>query len=209
VLGFKRLDEIKRGDGMSIDTLSDPRGVTAGQGTAKARIERAALTLFVEKSIEGVSTKSIAASAGVSEGLLYRHFKSKADLAQTLMRAIHERLTELVRENMDQSLDAAVGDIVRDYAALADDDWPLFAYHLLYMHRFPNLASDGPLRAAAELVAFNQAAGRLPSDIVLTSMALGVVLQAAHGKLLGAKIGALSDHTDSFERAVMAVLEDA
>jgi len=197
---------------MSIDILSDPRGVTADQGTAKARIERAALTLFVEKSIEGVSTKSIAASAGVSEGLLYRHFKSKADLAQTLMRAIHERLTELVRENMDQSLDAAVGDIVRDYAALADDDWPLFAYHLLYMHRFPNLASDGPLRAAAELVAFNQAAGRLPSDIapdVLTSMALGVVLQAAHGKLLGAKIGALSDHTDSFERAVMAVLEDA
>ena len=93
-----------------------------------------------------------------------------------------------------------------------DKDWPLFAYHLLYMHRFPNLANDGPLRAAAELVAFNQEAGRLPAGVapdLLASMALGVVLQAAHGKLLGANIEALSDHIDMFERAVMAVLEDA
>ena len=192
--------------------LSDPRGITASDGSAKARIERAALILFVEKSIEGVSTKSIAAYARVSEGLLYRHFKSKADLARTLMGAIHDRLTGLVRRNMEQSLDAAVSDIVRDYAALADEDWPLFAYHLLYMHRFPNLAEDGPLRAAAEHVRFNQSAGRLPSGAppeLLASMALGVVTQAAHGKLLGANISALSDHIDSFERAVMAVLEDA
>jgi len=132
--------------------LSDPRGVTAADGTAKARIERAALHLFVEKSIEGVSTKSIAALAGVSEGLLYRHFKSKADLSQILMQAMHNRLTQMMRENMDQSLEAAVCDIVRDYALLADEDWTLFAYHLLNMHRYPNLAEDGPLRAAADLV---------------------------------------------------------
>jgi len=62
--------------------ILDARGVTADNGTAKARIERAALILFVEKSIEGVSTKSIATRAGVSEGLLYRHFKSKDDLTQ-------------------------------------------------------------------------------------------------------------------------------
>ena len=192
--------------------LSDPRGVTAAAGTAKARIERGALELFVEKSIEGVSTKSIAETASVSEGLLYRHFKSKADLARTLMQSIHTHLTALVRDNMDQSLDAAVSDIVRDYAALADEDWPLFAYHLLYMHRFPNLAEDGPLRAAAELVRFNQSAGRLPSGVspdLLASMALGVVMQAAHAKLLGANIGPLSSHVACFERAVMAVLEDA
>ena len=195
-----------------MEMVSDERGVTAAPGTAKARIERAALTLFVERSIEGVSTKSIAAQAGVSEGLLYRHFKSKVDLSRTLMKAIHDQLTILVRAHSGQSLEAAVADIVRDYAALADNDWPLFAYHLLYMHRFPNLASDGPLRAAAELVAFNQSAGRLPAAVapdLLASMALGVVLQAAHGKLLGANIETLSDHIDMFERAVMAVLEDA
>lgn len=193
------------------EALSEPRGVTAAEGTAKARIERAALSLFVEKSIEGVSTKSIAARAEVSEGLLYRHFKSKADLALTLMRAIHDRLTQLVRGNIEQSLDSAVSDIVQDYTALADEDWTLFAYHLLNMHRFPNLSEDGPLRAAADLVRFNQDAGRLPSGVapdLLASMALGVVTQAAHGKLLGASIGDLSDYCDEFERAIMAVLED-
>lgn len=189
----------------------DPRGVTAADGTAKARIERAALNLFVEKSIEGVSTKSIAALAGVSEGLLYRHFKSKADLSQTLMKAIHDRLTQLVRRNIEQSLEAALSDIVRDYTALADEDWNLFAYHLLNMHRFPNLSEDSPLRAAGDLVQFNQAAGRLPSGVepnLLASMALGVVTQAASAKLLGANIRQLSDHADTFERAVMAVLEE-
>jgi len=127
------------------------------------------------------------------------------------MQAIHNRLTKLVRENISQSLDAAVSDIVRDYTALADEDWTLFAYHLLNMHRFPNLSEDGPLRAAGDLVRFNQDAGRLSSGVapeLLASMALGVVTQAAHGKLLGANIGPLSSHSDKFERAVMAVLED-
>ena len=196
-----------------LNIVKDRRGVTATDGTSKARIERAALTLFVEKSIEGVSTKSISEYAGVSEGLLYRHFKSKSDLARILMKTIHIRLTELVRRHMNQTLAAAVSDIVNDYVALADEDWPLFAYHLLYMHRFPNLSDeDGPLRAAADLVRFNQAAGRLRSGVspdVLASMALGVVMQAAHSKLLGGDIGPLSDHIDIFERAVMAVLEDA
>lgn len=194
------------------ETISDTRGVTAASGTAKARIERAALTLFVERSIEGVSTKSLAALAGVSEGLLYRHFKSKDDLARTLMLSIHTRLTDLVRTHADQSLDAAVTDIVRDYAELADEDWPLFAYHLLYMHRFPKLAEDSPLKAASELVAFNQGAGRLPNTLppdILASMALGVVLQTAQAKLAGVMSGPLSDYIPSFERAVMAVLEDA
>jgi len=194
------------------DIKTERRGVIATAGTSKARIERAALNLFVEKSIEGVSTKSIAAHANVSEGLLYRHFQSKSDLARALMETIHIRLTELVRNHMGQPLAAAVADIVRDYASLADQDWSLFAYHLLYMHRFPQLADDGPLRAATELVAFNQSAGRLRGGVspdLLASMALGVVTQAAHSKLLGADIGNLSDHIDIFERAVMAVLEDA
>lgn len=194
------------------DIITERRGVTATEGTSKARIERAALNLFVEKSIEGVSTKSISEVADVSEGLLYRHFKSKSELSRILMATIHDRLTDMVRGHMDQPLAAAVSDIVRDYAALADEDWPLFAYHLLYMHRFPNISDDSPLRAAADLVRFNQEAGRLRGGIsadLLASMALGVVMQAAHSKLLGGDISALSDHIDTFERAVMAVLEDA
>lgn len=197
---------------MTREMISDDRGVVAAAGTAKARIERAALELFVERSIEGVSTKSIATLAGVSEGLLYRHFKSKDDLARQLMRAIHDRLTALIREHMRQSLDAAVEDIVRDYCALADEDWALFAYHLLHMHRFPKIAPDSPLRAASELIATNQDAGRLRKGVdadILAAMALGVVLQVAQAKAAGAISTPLSPQSDMFERVVLSVLEDA
>lgn len=195
-----------------MDMRIDARGVTGKDGTAKARIERAALTLFIKTSIEGVSTKSLSGLAGVSEGLLYRHFKSKDDLARTLMYEIHRRLTDLVRQHTDQSLDAAISDIVRDYARLADEDWALFAYHLLYMHRFTGIDDDSPLKAATDLVRFNQAAGRLPTGLaphVLASMALGVVLQTAQSKVAGVINQPLSDFIPHWERAIMAVLEDA
>ena len=51
------------------DTLPgapDPRGVTAVDGTAKARIERAALVLFSQNGVDAVSTREIAAAAQVA-----------------------------------------------------------------------------------------------------------------------------------------------
>jgi hypothetical protein len=47
----------------------DPRGVTAVDGTAKARIERAALVLFAQNGVDAVSTREIASAAQVAEGL--------------------------------------------------------------------------------------------------------------------------------------------
>ena len=50
-------------------------------GTVLPRVMRAALRLFVEKGINATTIKDIARAGGVSEGALYRHFKSKEDLA--------------------------------------------------------------------------------------------------------------------------------
>ena len=61
------------------------RGVSAVDGTTKAKIERAALTLFAEHGIDGVSTKQIAKKAGISEGAIYRHFSGKEDLARSMI----------------------------------------------------------------------------------------------------------------------------
>jgi len=55
------------------DYIEPARGVSAVDGTNKAKIERAAVWLFSEHGVDGVSTKSIAQKAGVSEGLLYRY----------------------------------------------------------------------------------------------------------------------------------------
>src|SRR6266566_2567021 len=53
-------------------------------------IERAALRLFVTRGVRGTTVRDIAADAGVAEGTLYRHWRSKRDLARTLFRAARD-----------------------------------------------------------------------------------------------------------------------
>ena len=201
------------------------RGVSAVDGTNKAKIERAAVWLFAAQGVDGVSTKSIAQQAGVSEGLLYRYFKNKDTLARELMRGIHIRLTEMIMAAAarEESLADQVSFIVRHYCEIADDDWTLFRYHILHLHHFPSL-SDGPKNssentsggqwpnsphmAAAKLLRSAMQVGVIPrSDAnMLAAMALGVVLQPAQFKVLGGIEGPLSAHIPLFEKSVFAVL---
>ena len=203
---------------MTMQTYHAPaRGVSAVDGTNKAKIERAALTLFAEHGVDGVSTKSIAVAAGVSEGLLYRHFTNKDGLARELMRAIHVRLTEMIMAaaSREDGLADQISFIVRHYCEIADDDWTLFRYHILHLHHFPSF-SDGPEggwpssphMAAVRLLkrAMTEGVIAQADADVLASMALGVVLQPAQAKVLGAIDGPLSVHIDSFTVGVLAVL---
>lgn len=197
------------------------RGVSAVDGTNKAKIERAALWLFAEHGVDGVSTKSIAQRAGVSEGLLYRYFKNKETLARELMRAIHIRLTEMIMAaaSREAGLADQVSFIVRHYCEIADDDWTLFRYHILHLHHFPSLSDaaghssgggwpNSPHMAAVKLLSTAMEAGVIARGDanILAAMALGVVLQPAQAKVLGAFDGPLSAHVPLFEAGVLSVL---
>ncbi len=61
----------------------------------EADILEAATHLFGEQGFHSVTTRKIAASAGISEGTLFNYFSSKNEL----MRAILERIYEELREN--------------------------------------------------------------------------------------------------------------
>lgn len=193
--------------------IGNLRGVSAADGTTKAKIERAAVDLFAEHGIDGVSTKQIAARAGISEGAIYRHFAGKDDLARSLMRAIHDRLTEMIRiagENLD-TLPDQVQFMVRHYCRIADDDWTLFQYHILHLHHFPRLSEgpdDSPIGAAALLIAAASNRGDIkPGDpYILAAMSLGVVLQTAQAKIFGYVSGPLSARADMFAKAIFAIL---
>ena len=189
------------------------RGISAVDGSTKARLERAALTLFVANGVDGTSTKEIALKAGLSEGAIYRHFKSKDELARGLMKAIHVRLTEMIQVagQRTEGLGDQVNFIVRHYCQIADDDWALFTYHCLYLHHFPNLSetrSESPLSAAAELIKAAMFDGEIKDEnpFILAAMALGTVQQTAQAKVFGYIVGPLSAHTELFKKAVFGVL---
>jgi AcrR family transcriptional regulator len=188
------------------------RGVTAGAKATRARIERAALDLFVARGVDAATTRDIAAAAGVSEGAIYRHYDSKDELASAIFLAIHTKLAGLVREAAANGRDfeAQTKAIVEAYARTADDDWPLFTFHLLYTHRFLPTPEgvDNPVEAIEDVVAAAMRRCEIPrgETPLIAGMALGVVLQTALQIAYGRLKGPLSAHAPALTAAALAVL---
>jgi len=181
---------------------------------ARPKIERAALKLFVEEGINSATTRDIADEAGVSEGALYRHYKGKDELAHSLFMETHNRLGEMVvtAAATEGNIDAKVRAIVTAYCTLADEDWLLFSFHLVSLHRFlpyDTTRDDDPVTVTENIIKALMAAGEIPEGDagLLAAMALGVVLQAGENKVYGRLPGPFSTHIDAFTRAIIAVLK--
>ena len=189
------------------------RGVTAVDGSTKARIERAAISLYTEQSVDAVTTNQIASLAGYSEATLYRHYASKEDIGFSIFLAIHERLGDLVlaARGAGEALEDQVQALVLAYCDTADDDWQLFSFHLLNMNRYlPQLPKNkrNPVDAAEALVKQAIKAGQIPKgDVRLrAAMVLGVVLQPALHKAYGRHPGKLGPMKEKLTSAVLGVL---
>ena len=194
----------------------DVRGVTAVGGSVKAKIERGALTLFAEQGVDGVSTREIAQSAGVSEGAIYKYFKSKEALAEALFEASHVRLFELVEAAIDAatSFEDAIDRVVGSYCAAADEDRTLFEYHLTHMFRFGRSDRPGrpdPTTLIAARIAQAIDNGDCPAGDpeIKAAAALGVVLQPAAHRMAARFQIAMTEHSKRFARAAQAALKEA
>src|SRR5215471_10547544 len=102
----------------------------------RAKVERAAVELFAAKGIDGASIAEIAAAAGVSQGALYRHYRSKEELASTLFATAYRRTgAELDAIRSSRSGFAAqVAAMVTHFCALYDNDPALFRFMLIAQH---------------------------------------------------------------------------
>jgi len=65
----------------------------------------AATRLFGEGGFHGVSTRKIAAAAGVSEGTLFNYFSSKNELISAILSRIYAELTENASEGLRRIFD--------------------------------------------------------------------------------------------------------
>ena len=179
----------------------------------KARVERAALTLFVARGVAETTTREIALAASIAEGTIYRYFPSKERLALDLFLRHHRALAEALDGAQDQAptLREKIDAIVACYCEWADRDWTLFSYHLLNQHAFLiQVPKDTPNPVDVVHAAISRAmqAGEIPRrDVdVAAASAIGVVLQAATYKLYGRFEGPLAAHAPYFGEAAWAVL---
>jgi TetR/AcrR family transcriptional regulator, transcriptional repressor of aconitase len=111
----------------------------------RAAIVRAALPLFAGKGFATVTTREIAAAAGVSEALIFKHFPSKAALYDDIVRSGCEGSEELEafsrREPSTGLLVELVRCIVRYFAVeVASDQNQWRAQHRLLLS---SLLEDG------------------------------------------------------------------
>lgn len=180
---------------------------------ARPKIERAALKLFVNEGIDAATTREIAEEAGVSEGALYRHYKGKDQLALALFMETHNRLSTLMVEAWMEggSIEARIRRAVAAYCHLADEDWLLFSFHLVSIDRFiphDTRREDDPVSVTEALIQDLIDKKEIPScdPAVMAGMVLGVLLQSGNNRIYGRLPGNMSDHVDTFTRAILAIL---
>ena len=181
---------------------------------AKAKVEKAALELFAANGVDGVSIGEVAARAGVSQGALHRHYRSKEELAWNLFATAYLRTGAELGEIRFRHRDftTRVGAMVEHFCALYDRDPALFRFMLIAQHNLlPRVRPDQrtPVDEVAETVEDAVRAGEVAAvnPLVGAAAILGVILQTAVFLIYGRLEGALSPRAASLTRAAIAAVE--
>jgi AcrR family transcriptional regulator len=177
----------------------------------KRKVEEAAIALFGARGVDAVSIADIAAAAGVSQGALYRHYRSKDALAAALFAAAYQRTAqELDRlRSGEHGFAARIGAMVAHFCRLYDEDAALFRFMLLAQHELlPALAGRGasPATVIEATVADAVAAGEIaPVEVgVGAAVVMGTVLQTAVFHLYGRIGGPLLPRAPALAAAAIA-----
>ena len=67
--------------------------------TNKDEIMLTALKLFAERGFEAVSTSMIASELGITKGALYRHYKSKQEIFDCIVKKMFEQDEKQANDN--------------------------------------------------------------------------------------------------------------
>ena len=97
------------------------------------RIRSAALSLFIRNGISGTTTKEIAREAGVSEGSIYNHYESKADLALKLFMSSMEMFREVLHEKSlgVETSAAKLTAVIEEFFDFAQKEPEVYAYIMI------------------------------------------------------------------------------
>ena len=106
-------------------------------GTAtKLQIDRTALKLFAERGVKETTTREIATKAKIAEGTLYRHYKSKDELAWFLFRDNYSELGQQLDriQAAEVSSKDKIQAMIRYFCHVYEADRDMFTYLFLARH---------------------------------------------------------------------------
>jgi AcrR family transcriptional regulator len=180
----------------------------------KDHITQAALKLFVERGIEGTTTREIALAANAGEGTMFRHFESKEDLAWKLfdenlrafMGKLEARLAPLA------SAKERIGAMVSECYSLYETDPVLCSFLLLTEHsaarRMPQDYRT-PISLLVEVIQDGQIAGTVRNMDAQMAAALvfGAALRVPLFKRTGRLHGDLTDMAPGVTEAVWRMID--
>ena len=166
----------------------------------RERLLRAAADVFAERGYDGTRVADIAAAAGVSNGALYAHFGSKAELLVAALRE-HGRpvLADLLAADPDRSVTETLLRTGRGLTKCQGVRSYLIVEALVASRRDEEVArlmrADTAERAdwLAGLVRAAQAAGEIDTDVSPDALAHLCLLLAMGSSLLTAGLHAVRD----------------
>lgn len=94
--------------------------------TTKSKIVDEALTLFSQKGFKGTSVKNIADAVGIKDASLYKHFKSKQEILDTIVVTLRQRIEEM-SDTLGLPSDSNIKQAVAVYATFDEDNLVAFS----------------------------------------------------------------------------------
>jgi AcrR family transcriptional regulator len=186
---------------------------------ARERILDAASTVMRERGVANTTTKAIAAAAGYSEAMLYKHFADKQELFLLVLKerlpALRPALAAAGTGDLATNLGAIVEQLMNYFAELFPMSVSVFsAPDLLLQHRegiarHGGLGPSAPIRMLTGYLDQEQAAGRIRPDADTSAAAQLLVGVAFHQGFLAAFEGqtTVSDASTLASAAVATILE--
>lgn len=193
--------EVRRGDISRIfdvgwlpgtEVLNSCSQITKGRlrvKTNKEEIMLTALKLFAEQGFEAVSTSMIAGELGITKGALYRHYKSKQEIFDSIIKKMFEQDEEQaektnvpVREYEEDaesyehtSLEDLCEFVNSQYIYWTDNEFALYFRRMITLEQYRNqemkslyrdMLSSGPVKYSEDLFGEMIKNGRLNDDAV-------------------------------------------
>jgi AcrR family transcriptional regulator len=177
-------------------------------------VMRAAIHMFVRKGIHGTTIKDIAQEAGVAEGQLYRHFKSKDDLAWHLFQTHLNQFTMDLTASVfaEKAAKERIRAFVQASFAAYEEDRDLFTYLIIREHsellKYAQTYAH-PGHVVRRIIEEGQKAGDVrPGDsYLLGSWFVGAVIRVCVVRMYGDLKNKLTDYSAETADAVWAMLK--